>query len=79
MKRNLAIGLLAVWAFAVVPVWLIGMGFASEFRLLPDAPLTSLRGFAMMVAMYLPPVSAAILLLAPRHPSQAKNDHARNS
>ena len=56
----IAATLITVWLIVVVPMWLLGMAYVGEFRLLPDGPPDT--GFWLIVAaFYLPPaVSAAI-------------------
>ncbi|MGX7951156.1 hypothetical protein ACWPM1_01210 [Tsuneonella sp. HG249] len=52
-----------LWGLTIVPIWLLGMGFAGEFRLFPDDAFSSIGGFAFFVAMYLPPLFGLALLM----------------
>ena len=69
--------ILCLWAVSVLPVWLLGMGFAGEFRMLPDY-VSAGQFWSMTAAMYIPPLVAAALLMTGRRKLSVRDNHAAN-
>ncbi len=75
MTSRIGLVLWFFWGIIVLPIWLLGMGFAGEFRLLPDNAFQTLEGFIFLLLMYAPPlVGTWMILRNNRNDSQnAKN------
>jgi hypothetical protein len=68
---------LIAWIVLVLPVWILGMAFAGEFRLLPDWK-GNLDFAATVAAMYLPPLLAAAAFLIDPRAAKPREDNAQD-
>jgi hypothetical protein len=72
MRFRIAQVLIGFWLMAVIPLWLLGMGFAGDIVFVPDTAFRTLDGTLFLLAMYAPPVISALLLMAHFRSEQAR-------
>jgi hypothetical protein len=61
LLKAIIVLLMVYWLVIEVPIWLLAMGFAGEFFLLPALPPETAEFWVHLSSMYLPPVLAGVL------------------